>query len=138
MPSIHAVRWIENLNEAGHELYWFDVLGKGELPTEIALHQFVNWNKRKIAYIVSGTIITIGLVSLFTNGLNYGVDFVGGRSYVVKFENPTSATEVANTLKDAFGSAPEVKTYGEASQLKVTTKYNVRGGFYTTCIEGKL
>jgi len=81
--------------------------------------------KRKIAYIVSGTIITIGLVSLFTNGLNYGVDFVGGRSYVVKFENPTSATEVANTLKDAFGSAPEVKTYGEASQLKITTKYKI-------------
>jgi glycosyltransferase involved in cell wall biosynthesis len=51
MPSIHAVRWIENLNEAGHELYWFDVLGKGELPTKIALHQFVNWKKRKIPYI---------------------------------------------------------------------------------------
>jgi glycosyltransferase involved in cell wall biosynthesis len=51
MPSIHAVRWIENLNAAGHELYWFDVLGKGELHTEITLHQFVNWKKRKIPYI---------------------------------------------------------------------------------------
>ncbi|SNR82539.1 protein translocase subunit SecDF [Lutibacter flavus] len=81
--------------------------------------------KRKIAYIISGGLIIAGLASLVTNGLNYGVDFVGGRSYVVKFDKTTSPTEVANTLKDAFGSAPEVKTYGEASQLKVTTKYKI-------------
>lgn len=81
--------------------------------------------KRKIAYIVSGVLIIGGLVSLVTNGLNYGVDFVGGRSYVVKFEKVTSPTEVAATLSDAFGSAPEVKTYGERSQLKITTKYKI-------------
>jgi len=81
--------------------------------------------KRKIAYIISGAVIILGVASLVTNGLNYGVDFVGGRTYVVKFENPTSASDVANTLKDAFGSAPEVKTYGEASQLKITTKYKI-------------
>ncbi|UMB60384.1 protein translocase subunit SecDF [Lutibacter sp. A80] len=81
--------------------------------------------KRKIAYIFSGALIVVGLISLFTNGLNYGVDFVGGRTYVVKFDQATSATEVSETLKDAFGSAPEVKTYGEASQLKITTKYKI-------------
>ena len=80
---------------------------------------------RKIAYIISGLIIVIGIGSLVTNGLNYGVDFVGGRSYVVKFDKTTIPTDVANTLKDAFGSAPEVKTYGEASQLKITTKYKI-------------
>jgi SecD/SecF fusion protein len=81
--------------------------------------------KRKIAYVISATFILIGLGSLFTNGLNYGVDFVGGRSYVVKFDKPTSATEVSEALKDVFGSAPEVKTYGEVSQLKITTKYKI-------------
>ncbi|GGK43837.1 MULTISPECIES: protein translocase subunit SecDF [Flavobacteriaceae] len=81
--------------------------------------------KRKIAYVISGIVIIGGLTSLLTNGLNYGVDFIGGRSYVVKFDKPTNATDVAETLKDAFGSAPEVKTYGEVSQLKITTKYKI-------------
>ena len=80
---------------------------------------------RKPAYVFSGILIVISIFSLATNSLNYGVDFVGGRSYVVKFENATSATDVANTLKDVFGDAPEVKTYGEASQLKITTKYKI-------------
>ena len=81
--------------------------------------------KRKIAYVVSGIVILLGIGSLITNGLNYGVDFVGGRSYVVKFDEKMSATDVANSLKDVFGSAPEVKTYGEESQLKITTKYKI-------------
>lgn len=80
---------------------------------------------RKPAYIFSGVLIVMSIVSLSTNGLNYGVDFIGGRSYVVKFENATSATDVANSLKDVFGDAPEVKTYGEVSQLKITTKYKI-------------
>ncbi|MGB2128250.1 MAG: protein translocase subunit SecDF [Flavicella sp.] len=82
-------------------------------------------NKRKISYVISGTLILAGLASLFTNGLNYGVDFVGGRSYVVRFEQAVNATEVATSLKDVFGSAPEVKTYGTSNQLKITTKYRI-------------
>ena len=81
--------------------------------------------KRKIAYIISGAFILISLGSLVTNGLNYGVDFVGGRTYIVKFEDTTNPTDVANTLKDAFESAPEVKTYGASNQLKITTKYKI-------------
>ncbi|MBK5209264.1 MAG: protein translocase subunit SecDF [Flavobacteriaceae bacterium] len=80
---------------------------------------------RKPAYIFSGILILFSIFSLYTNGLNYGVDFVGGRSYVVKFEKATSATDVANTLRDVFGDAPEVKTYGDVSQLKITTKYKI-------------
>jgi len=79
--------------------------------------------KRKLAYIISGSIIVIGLISLFTNGLNYGVDFIGGRTYTVRFEQAVNATDVASSLKEVFGSAPEVKTYGNDSQLKITTKY---------------
>ncbi len=79
--------------------------------------------KRKLAYIVSGAVIVIGLISLFTNGLNYGVDFIGGRTYTVRFDKAVNATDAAASLKEVFGSAPEVKTYGNDNQLKITTKY---------------
>ncbi len=79
--------------------------------------------KRKLAYIVSGAVIVIGLISLFTNGLNYGVDFIGGRTYTVRFDKAVNATDAATSLKEIFGSAPEVKTYGNDNQLKITTKY---------------
>lgn len=51
MPSLHAVRWIENLNSSGHELYWFDVLGKGKLHTKISIKQITDWKKRKVPYM---------------------------------------------------------------------------------------
>ncbi len=81
--------------------------------------------KRKMAFMISGIILIIGLGSLFTNGLNYGVDFKGGRTYTVRFVDNVSPPAVANSLKDAFQSAPEVKTFGSANQLKITTKYKI-------------
>jgi glycosyltransferase involved in cell wall biosynthesis len=51
MPSIHVIRWIENLNASEHELYWFDVLGKGKLDMNIAIQQITDWKKRKVPYI---------------------------------------------------------------------------------------
>ncbi|RCS26613.1 protein translocase subunit SecDF [Polaribacter sp. WD7] len=98
--------------------------------TSISKGWFQNINveflkKRKIAYIISGAIIIGGLISIFSIGLKQGVDFKGGRSYVVRFDQDMSATEVAGTLKDAFGTAPEVKTYGSANQLKITTVYKI-------------
>ena len=80
--------------------------------------------KRKIAYILSGIMITISLISLFTNKLDQGIDFVGGRTYTVRFEKDVNATEIQNNLIDVFGSA-EAKTYGSDNQLKITTKYKV-------------
>ncbi len=79
--------------------------------------------KRKVAYIVSGIVITLGLVSLFTNGLNLGVDFKGGRTYVVRFDQDANTTEIASLLKKSFGEAPEVKIYGTSNQVKIITKY---------------
>ncbi|WP_075341037.1 protein translocase subunit SecDF [Tenacibaculum agarivorans] len=81
--------------------------------------------KRKLAYIVSGALILIGLGSMATLGLKQGVDFKGGRSYVVRFDKPMKANEVANSLKDVFGTAPEVKTYGANNQLKITTVFKI-------------
>ena len=80
--------------------------------------------KRKMAYVISSVIVLVGLVSLSTQGLNQGVDFVGGRSYQVRFEDPVSPSEMSTDLNAAFGSA-EVKTFGDANQVKITTKYKV-------------
>ncbi|CAM1370367.1 Multifunctional fusion protein [Tenacibaculum litoreum] len=81
--------------------------------------------KRKIAYIISGFFITVGLISIFTVGLKQGVDFKGGRSYVVRFDEAMKGNEVAEQLKDVFGTAPEVKTYGSDHQLKITTAFKI-------------
>ena len=79
---------------------------------------------RKIAYGISSVLLLVSIISLTFQGLNQGVDFVGGRSYTVRFENPISPSEINSVLNTTFGSA-EVKTYGEENQLKITTKYKV-------------
>ncbi len=81
--------------------------------------------KRKMAYIFSSTVIVIGLVVMFINGLNLGVDFKGGRSYVLTFAEPVVPSALqselnTNEFKDA---SVEVKTYGSNNVLKVTTSY---------------
>ncbi|WP_037373682.1 protein translocase subunit SecDF [Salinimicrobium xinjiangense] len=80
--------------------------------------------KRKTFYIVSGIFILISLGSLFTQGLNQGVDFVGGRSYTVRFTQPVNPGDIQDELVAEFGSA-SAKTFGAANQIKVTTKYRV-------------
>jgi len=79
---------------------------------------------RKKAYIFSSLIIIAGIASLFTKGLNPGIDFSGGRTYVVRFDQKVSTADVRAALTAEFdGQAPEVKTFGPTSQVKVTTKY---------------
>ena len=51
MPSVHVIRWIENLKDTSHELFWFDVLDRGRLDTLDSVTQVVNWKKRKVKYI---------------------------------------------------------------------------------------
>jgi len=80
--------------------------------------------RRKVAYLVSSILILISLASLSFQGLNQGVDFVGGRSYTVRFDKPVNPTEIGGVLSNEFGSA-EAKTFGEDNQLKITTKYKV-------------
>lgn len=81
---------------------------------------------RKKLYIVSGVVILIGIISLATNGLNYGVDFAGGRSYIVKFDQNVSTVDIRESLNKAFGEAPEVKTIGvNKDRVKITTKFMV-------------
>ena len=67
----------------------------------------------------------VGATSLVTGGLDAGVDFVGGRSYTVRFDQPMNPTEVSDELSKTFGSAI-VKTYGADNQLKITTKHRIQ------------
>jgi len=78
---------------------------------------------RKIAYIFSILIILGGVASLATKGLNLGVDFSGGRNYVIAFHQDVETEEVQNHLELEFGVAPTVITYGNKSTVRVTTKY---------------
>ena len=80
---------------------------------------------RNIFYILSGTLILIGIISLSTRGLSLGVDFAGGRSYVIRFDKDVNTADIQKTLEGPLGSAPEVKTFGPTKQIKITTKYKV-------------
>jgi SecD/SecF fusion protein len=95
--------------------------------------------KRKVAYMLSLSLLSIGVFSLFTNGLNQGVDFVGGRSYTVRFNENINPADVQNNLIEVFGNA-EAKTYGSDNQLKITTNYkvDVEGSEVDTEIQEKM
>lgn len=100
-----------------------------DFATNITKNWFANVNlnfisKRKVVYVISSVAVVISLISLFTNGLNQGVDFIGGRSYTVQFEKEVDAHEIEERLIETFGSA-EAKTYGGNNQLKITTNYKV-------------
>ena len=82
-------------------------------------------NRRKITYILSGIFIVLGLISIFTRGFELGVDFQGGRTYVVKFKNDVPVSELRSDLTAVFEAEPEVKTYGLDNQFKITTSYEI-------------
>ena len=86
--------------------------------------------KRKYSYIISGALILIALGSIFIKGFTYGVDFTGGRTYVVRFDQPVTAENVRSVVEDVFNAADpessvEVKQFGGESQMKITTSYKV-------------
>lgn len=112
--------FIENYTKNGKSLPCSTSLTKN-------LFKNVNINflkKRKIAYVISGLFIAISLGSLFTVGLNQGIDFVGGRTYIVRFDKDVNAIEIQSDLIAVYESV-EAKTYGGDNQLKITTKYKV-------------
>jgi len=107
------------------------MLAKGNnitFDTKVSRNAFKNTKidflgKRKIFYIISGLIILGGVASLATKGLNTGVDFTGGRNYVIAFNQEVETAEVQDHLEGAFGVAPTVITYGTKSTVRITTKY---------------
>jgi len=82
--------------------------------------------KRKVFIAISGIVVLLGVLSLGTRGLKQGIDFTGGRSYVVRFDEPVPATEVQSMLVTAFdGANVEAKTFGADNQIRITTNYLV-------------
>ena len=103
-----SFKWSENLLTGFH----FDFIGK-----------------RKFAYIASGVVILAGVISLAVHGLNKGVEFTGGRTFVVRFDQNVSAESVREALDGAFvgadaaTSSVEVKQYGAENQMRIVTQY---------------
>ncbi|MBL6626854.1 MAG: protein translocase subunit SecDF [Cryomorphaceae bacterium] len=104
--------------------------------TSITKNWFTNTNfqfmsLRKPAYIFSALMIVVSLGSLMTRGLSLGVDFEGGRTYQVRFDQPVEVAAVADALgaqwvgEDGRAYAPAVKTLGSPDQVVITTNYRV-------------
>ncbi len=81
--------------------------------------------RRKMFYIVAAIAIVICVASLAVRGMSFGIDFTGGRTYVVRFDQSVDMLDVRADLAKQFEEAPEVKTYGPSNQLKITTKYKI-------------
>jgi len=102
--------------------------------------------RRRLYYLISGIIILGGLVSFAMRGLNYGVDFTGGRSYIVRLDKEADVENLANKLGASFVSddglklRPEVKVFGTSNQVKITTKYLIerKGPEVEELVESKL
>ena len=102
--------------------------------------------KRKRFYIISSIIISLGIGSLLTKGLNYGVDFIGGRTYVVRFDDTVDNEKLRSELSNAFvdsegiNYAPQVKTFGDDNQVKITTSFMIKNNDINTdlIVEQKL
>jgi SecD/SecF fusion protein len=80
---------------------------------------------KKMFYAISGVVVIVSIISLSTNSVNYGVDFLGGRTFQVRFDKEIPTDEVKAELSKEFGSTVEAKVFGEKTQLKITTKYKV-------------
>lgn len=99
--------------------------------TSITKNWFTNFHFdfikiKAITYIFSSIVVVVSLVSIFfVNGLDQGVDFVGGRTFQVKFEKAIDASVVSEELSKEFGTPVEAKVFGSDNQLKITTKYKI-------------
>ena len=102
--------------------------------------------KRKKFYILSSVVVLLGIGSLFTKGLNYGVDFVGGRTYVVRFAENIDKDLLRESLSNSFVDSdglkytPQIKTFGDDNQIKITTSFMINDNSLGTdeIVEDKL
>lgn len=91
---------------------------------------FTNFNfnflgKRKFTYVFSLIVVAVSVFSLMKNGLDEGVEFVGGRTFQVRFDQPADHTAISNQLSEDFGTNVEVKQFGPIEQVRIITKYMI-------------
>ncbi|MCL2167866.1 MAG: protein translocase subunit SecDF [Lentimicrobiaceae bacterium] len=108
-------------------------LAKGvnyKFGNKYTLHTFEKANydfikPKKTFYLISISLAVVMFLSFGFQGLNPGVDFTGGRNYVVRFDQDVKTNEVRAAIADAFGGSPEVKTFGGNNQVRITTNYKI-------------
>ena len=104
--------------------------GKLSFVTDFSKNFFTNFHFdflkiKKWTYAFSLIVTVVSLFSIFTNGFDQGVDFVGGRTFQVRFEKPVEVEVVKAELSKVLDGSAEVKIIGSNNQLKITTKYKV-------------
>lgn len=113
---------------------WFsrtEAFNKITFSTGLSKKVFVNTkinflNQRKVSFTVVLAMVVIVVISLFARGLNQGIDFSGGRNYIVKFEQPVSTTELQQVLSQQFpGASTSVITIESSNQVRVSTNYKI-------------
>ena len=98
--------------------------------TAVTKNWFTNFNfnflgKRKFTYVFSLIVVAVSVFSLMKNGLDEGVEFVGGRTFQVRFDQPADHTAISNQLSEDFGTNVEVKQFGPIEQVRIITKYMI-------------
>ena len=107
------------------------VMEKMTFSTPLSFKMFINSKinflaKRKVAFAVAGAFILICAASLGLRGLNQGIDFSGGRNYVVKFDKPVNPVELQQKVAEVFpGSSVSVITIESSNQVRVSTNYKI-------------
>lgn len=87
--------------------------------------QFKILENRKKAFMAAGAFVLVGVISLSSLGLNRGIDFTGGRNYVVRFEEPVKTTDIQSDLTPLFGDNVRVITIGSSNQVRISTNYMI-------------
>lgn len=82
-------------------------------------------SSRKIAYILSGSLLVLSIGAILFKGLQFGIDFKGGQEYVYQFEEPVQITQVRSILSDALGTVPEVKKFGSDREILIRIERGV-------------
>jgi SecD/SecF fusion protein len=80
---------------------------------------------RKVTYVISGIVLALGIAAIF-HGFDEGVEFKGGRSYIVNFGKPVDEENIRQALEKTFGETPIIKTYGSPNKLDITTDYRIK------------
>ncbi|RYY41183.1 MAG: protein translocase subunit SecD [Chitinophagaceae bacterium] len=117
--GILVSRWVSDMfTSKKRHLEYFT--GVSKRVFKHAAYKFIEY--RKVAYIISFIVLGLGVASFF-NGFDEGVEFKGGRSYIVRFDKPVNVDEVRDDLKESFGENPVIKTIGANNHLDITTSY---------------
>jgi SecD/SecF fusion protein len=110
---------LERQSQAGHVYKFYSGLTKNWFKD----NNFDFISQRRRFYVISSIIIAIGIGSFIFKGFGLGIDFKGGRSYIVRFEQSVETDELRSAMDDVLGMPTEIKTYGGFDQVKITTPY---------------